>query len=162
MQGCWDSRIDPTTIPQEKWNNKRRRYTKLKADVLQQHWVCPRLKYIDCWLISIQHGMPRIIYLEGTFCFCCAVVSNDQTHPASLFFLIHTHRRAWLLLTDCINVILQSSLVALSFSCHTRSPTEIPNINMGDSSSDEDEVEYELEDFVIGDMTFSLTTIAYM
>lgn len=33
---------------------------------------------------------------------------------------------------------------------------------MGDSSSDEDEVEYELEDFVIGDMTFSLTTIAYM
>jgi hypothetical protein len=33
---------------------------------------------------------------------------------------------------------------------------------MGDSSSDEDEVDYELEDFVIADMTFSLTTIAYM
>ena len=111
MQGCWDSRIDPTTIPQEKWNNKRRRYTKLKADVLQQHWVCPRLKYIDCWLISIQHGMPRIIYLEGTFCFCCAVVSNDQTHPASLFFLIHTHRRAWLLLTDCILTLYYNHLL---------------------------------------------------
>jgi hypothetical protein len=33
---------------------------------------------------------------------------------------------------------------------------------MGDSSSDEDEVEYELEDFMIGDINFSLTTIAYM
>ena len=33
---------------------------------------------------------------------------------------------------------------------------------MGDSSSDEDEVEYELEDFAIGGMTFSLTTTAYI
>lgn len=29
-------------------------------------------------------------------------------------------------------------------------------------SSDEDEVEYEVEDFVIGERTFSVTTIAYM
>ena len=35
-------------------------------------------------------------------------------------------------------------------------------MSMSDCSSDEDEVEYELEEFDIGGMTFSLTTISYM